>query len=385
MIRASGNTTDNSSRTAGRSPFRSLLGAVLAVVVILYAASWALGAWVNRHNLTLDVVDIQSPQCLQLKLDALSRSTGFKVVLLGDSVVAGRALEKQGDPAWRQHNLAELLQQRLQTLLPQQHVQVVNLAMDGALPADLESTAAAIARCKPDAVVVDVGLRSFSRDFAGPGEQHSRPWLAQFDDQTLPTATRPAEALATRIDVAVENAGGQIVPLYTYRDFLQRRFLGGPPAEALARLRDRTAAWLGAPQPSAAAEADDPAMLMLKMMHRYASVDLAADNPQAAAFERLLDRLSRESPLVVAFYAQEDRTQIGDVLSLSRYEPLREQLDALIQQHNRTGRFSYLGSIPGLQPSNYLDLTHVNRQGHELMADAIATQIARMTEHRGTR
>jgi hypothetical protein len=45
-------------------------------------------------------VEVRSPAALFARLDYLSRFDGFKVAVLGDSIVHGRSLEDHGDPEW---------------------------------------------------------------------------------------------------------------------------------------------------------------------------------------------------------------------------------------------------------------------------------------------
>src|SRR5260370_41796291 len=104
----------------------SLLVADLATVVVR-----------SGTGLPDRVVDIQHPTTLMAKLDRLRSAPGPKIVLVGDSLIYGGILEEFDDPDWREHGLAEQLAVELRER-PGYHPFVMNLGINGALPADLE-------------------------------------------------------------------------------------------------------------------------------------------------------------------------------------------------------------------------------------------------------
>src|SRR5258708_16042840 len=155
-----------------------------SVVVLFFYVDCLVNYFVIRRGAINDIVDIQSASVLEAKLGFLKRFHGYKVVLLGDSIIYGAVLYEHGDAAWREHNLANILARRIRKELPDRDVLVMNLGMNGALPGDLEILIRLLDDCNPDLMIVDVSLRSFSEDFAAPSKRLSRPWLAELDKRS---------------------------------------------------------------------------------------------------------------------------------------------------------------------------------------------------------
>jgi len=344
-----------------------MLGGGLLVLLALLDAGMALV--VDRSKCPAEIVDIQTPSILYAKLEYLRRFSGYKVAMLGDSVVFGHALAEHGDRQWREHNLARLIEERIRSEVPHRDVLVMNLALNGALPADLERMEQFVAACKTDVLIFDLGLRSFSSDFSRPEAIYSRPWLAQMtygsNGRFTVRSSNPTRGQA------LEQAGAALAlehsPLHRLRDLLQYRFLDGQPREAVAAFRLRLNRAMGAPSPPAE---DDEIVLLLKAQRRFQGINLAADNPQRQALERLLARLAASRQKTLVFYAKEDPARIENLLDPERYQRLRAELDGLIARYTGPD-LVYLPPVESLRSQDYLDHSHVTYAGYEILAAAM--------------
>jgi hypothetical protein len=344
-----------------------LLGGGLVVLLALLDRGMALV--VDWSKCPAEIVDIQTPSILYAKLEYLRRFPGYKVAMLGDSVVFGRALAEHGDRLWREHNIARLIEERIRREAPKRDVLVMNLALNGALPADVERMEQFVAACGLDLLIFDVGLRSFSSDFSRPEAIYSRSWLAQmsYGPEGRVAIRHSGPSLGQAVEETAAELALQYSALYRFRDLLQYRFLDGPPREAVAAFRVRLDQALGAPaQPTE----DDEIVLLLKAQRRFQGVNLAADNPQRQALERLLARLAASRQKALVFYAKEDPARIDNLLEPERYRRLRADLDALVARYMGPA-LVYLPPLESLQPEDYLDHSHVTYAGYQLLAGAM--------------
>jgi len=358
-----------------------LIKAVLlggGLVVLLALMNWGMAVVVERSNCPADLVDIQTPSILYAKLEYLRRFPGYKVAMLGDSVVFGHALAEHGDPLWREHNIGCLIEERIRREVPDRDVLVMNLALNGALPADVDRMEQFAASCGMDLLIFDVGLRSFSSDFSRPEAVYSRPWLARisYGPGGRLALGRSSPSLGQAVEGAAVSFALQYLPLYRLRDLLQYRFLDGPPREAVAALRLRLNRALGAPARPAE---DDEIVLLLKAQRRFQGINLAADNPQRHALERLLARVAASRQKALVFYAKEDPARIDNLIDPERYRGLRAELDGLIA-HYTGPDLVYQPPLASLQPQDYLDHSHVTYAGYQLLAAAMWDRLRPLVE-----
>ena len=257
------------------------------------------------------------------KLDCLCRFPGYKVALIGDSVVFGHSLAEHGNRLWRQHGLAPLLAERIAHERPRGGLMVMNLGLNGAARR-FGTMRRFLAACRPDLLVCDVGLRSFSSDFAAPEARYSRKWLAEMS--YVPERPFVAPWPGHEVDVAATRLALRYSSLCKYRDFLQYRCLDGPPHSPCG------AGGCGSTLFGAAAggQKEDEMVLMLQGQRRFQGVNLDADNPQRQAFQRMLRALADSRQKTLLFYAKEDPARIENLIDGPRYRALRTQLDGLI-------------------------------------------------------
>jgi len=364
---------DNCPR-AGR--FRQQLLATVAVVGLIFLALEGLLRVVVEPDVANAIVDIQTQATLQAKLLYLKRFPGRRVVLLGDSLVLGLSLRDAGDAQWRQHNLATLLQQRIESRFPERPALVMNLAINGALPADLEGLVDAVLSCDPDLIIFDLGLRGFSADFSPPDARYARPWL-QPAAAVSRGPQRLVASLRRRIDRAVVQPVNAQFGTLRLHDLAWQAYAGCDLRQVLVHCRqslqkacqtlsddDDTLETLGA----------GDLELVLKARTRFESVNLAAENPQRLACQRLLVRLRDSGRKAVLFYARENPDLRDQVIAPERYYDLRGELDRLIATHLGPA-MRYVPGVSTLEPDLYLDLVHVDAEGNERIVECLWPEV----------
>jgi lysophospholipase L1-like esterase len=346
-----------------------------SIVLSLWAIDGLVHRAVERTGLLADVVDIQTPSILFAKLDYLRNFRGPKIVLLGDSIVFGRTLHEHGDRQWRQHNLSSRIADCVRQDLHGEDTLVLNLGINGALPADLECLERLLRSCPVDLVVFDVNLRSFSSDFSQPDTLLSRPWLAEIDigpDGRLQRscAARPfTEQMETRCNTFLTNYWH----CYRLRDFLQLRLLDDQPSAFCQHLRGAIDQAAKPQTESTASELDDDFILLLKARARYKSVNSRPDNPQRQALERLLHSLVQRRQRTVVFYAKENPEVAADLMEADRYPATVAALSAAIAKYTGPD-LVFVPPVPVLRPEHYLDHIHLNAAGYEVLADCLWAQ-----------
>ncbi|MBO0699692.1 MAG: SGNH/GDSL hydrolase family protein [Zavarzinella sp.] len=322
------------------------------------------------------VVDIQTESALKAKLDRLEAFHGKRVVLIGDSVVLGLTLKDTGDPQWESKTITAQLRRRLEEAFPGEPVLVANLALNGALPADLDRLVELVLPARPDLIILDVGLRGFSADFTGPGTVHSRDWLNRTG------ATKRARGMerllgATRkgIDRGINEPVRRRWRLLNLRDLAAQALLGADVRQALVRQREALRVALAAlyqdPMDDLGA---DELELVLKARTRLESVHLGEDNPQRQALVTMLSRIQAANQPTLIFYARENPELRDQVLRPERYYDLRTELDALITAHLGS-QVRYVPGVPSLDADRYLDLVHVDAEGFRRVVDALWPEI----------
>jgi hypothetical protein len=317
-----------------------------------------------------ELVDLRTPAMLFAKLEYLRKFPGYKVVLLGDSVVYGESLRQHGDRRWREHNLARLLQNRLQARLPERPVLVLNLAINGCLPADLERLNELLEPCHPDLVVFDLNLRAFSADFAAADKQCCRPWLQRVSiDPAGRYVEHPQDtSLLDALQCDAKNFLNHHSKLYALRELTQYRLYDTEAAAALA-LRHPAAA-----EPQLDTDLSPEAFKLMQARRRYRSITLDSSNPQWRALKRTLAYLTEPGQPTVVFYARENPDDLDDIINPSRYRAHLDRLESLLGRYQGPG-FRYVPPIDAIPASCYLDHVHVDYTGYQVVADYLVNEI----------
>lgn len=350
------------SETASSGPavVWRLLGVVAAVLVALVLADLALRAVGRATGFVRTDVEIASPAALYAKIADLTEvEKPRRVALLGDSLVLGKAMRDAGVADWRAENLAA----RLRVANPA--LRVENLAMNGALPSDIEPVVRALVAAGVGAVVLDVNLRHFSSDFSGEAAQFSRIWLRDF--ALTPEGRIARSAASGWIDGPVEAVALNHWYTYRVRDVLRQSILGDDPYEAVVALRNRAnAAFLPPPD-----LLDSDLRLILNARARYQSVAVAESQPQVASLLRMIRMLRDADVPAVVFYATERPDVVPDITEPALHKRRLETLAGLIQA-NGGPRLRYLGPRDDLVAGDFIDHVHVLPGGYAKYAASIS-------------
>lgn len=303
-------------------------------------------------------VDIQHPTVLLAKLDRLRSAPHPKVALLGDSLVYGGILQ-ESDPDWREHGLGPQLADALGG-----SPFVMNLGIDGALPADLEALAPLVAACDVDWIVLDVHLRPFSADFSDPARRMSRPWLRDLAaDADGRVRWRPADGDLTRqLTASLADASAAV----RNRMLVQENLLSSAAARRPA---------LRPPVPVSETDAEVQAMVKLAQLKaRLGRLELDPAAPQPAALQRMLRDLSARGQRHVVFYATENPDLLPDVLEPEVRAAHYERLVRLVRDAQGPDGV-FVPPIPELTGSHFIDFTHVNADGYAVLARRLAAEM----------
>jgi lysophospholipase L1-like esterase len=318
----------------------------LAIIGLALAGLDLLVAGVCRAtNIPDRVTEIQQPSTLLAKLDRLKTAPGPKIVLVGDSLVHGGSLEEAGDPDWREHGLGVQLAAELASR-PGYHPYVMNLGINGILPADLEYLVPLVVACDVEWILFDVHLRPFSTDFSLPDRQMARPWL-----RTLSI-----------------NDGH----IWDHSAILRNRTL------IQENLISTRAAHRPALRPSTTLSATDVEVQSLvklaQLKGRLGTLDLGPDGQQAAAVTRLLSWLAARGQRHVVFYAKENPALLPDVMDSDDFAARYDSVVQLVKGiQGPTGVF--VPPVPELQPEHFIDFTHLTAEGYRLLARRLAVEI----------
>jgi hypothetical protein len=362
-------------QTSPVSNFKSrvmpLTTARTCLLVVLATTGAYLGADVVRPKVVSDdelaarPIDIQTPDGLIPKLEALCRHSGPKIVVAGDSLIFGETMQAHGDPDWRDHTLPAQLQQDLQSRNPELHVMVLNLGINGMLPGDLEHLTRLLAACRVDWLVVNVHLRPFSRDFWPEASRLARPWLRHLEATNGTFQYRPSEPSARdQVEREPWSTLREASGTYRHREAIQSIAIESPAATAVQGIRNRIV-------PKAATRSrTDSGILLLQLKERMKSVEITDDNPQVQALDRALRQWSASGARALVFYARENPNQLDELIEPDRYQHLTGELERRIR--GRYPGVAFANSCPALTPSDYLDFSHLNHAGYRALTSYLS-------------
>ncbi|MBN1943458.1 MAG: SGNH/GDSL hydrolase family protein [Phycisphaerae bacterium] len=308
--------------------------------------------------------EILLPGMVELKLDALKRHDGETVVLLGDSLILGKVLQKYRPSDWRSRTLDALLEAKIRLAYPGRNVKVMNLGMNGALPTDIASLGERVVAEKPSLIVMDIGLRDFSADFIPPEDQRSRPWLEEPSFEMTPTGVNQW------INSRLQRIASRVWKTYAFRDWLHQVFFDGRPSEAIKR---RLEEYEHAPRQM---QTDADLLLLIKARKRFRSITLNPEHPQVKALECFLKLCQRREVPLVLFYAQEAPEKRSYLLPEKEYNALKEDLRALVATYEGPRRV-YLPGCTSIPQKEYIDHVHVSAEGYPLLVEYLWPAISR--------
>lgn len=365
-------------QSSGRAVLLRLATAVAVLIGFLAVLDVVLRIVAPASGAFQVAVDVQTPATLYAKVEELRKAEGVKVAVLGDSLIFGRAMRDKGDKAWQAHTLSSQLQRWLAEKHPGRPVSVSNFGMNGTLPADLDNLVRIVLAAKPDVVVFDLSLRSFSRDFDRDGDLRTRDWLDALrvsDDGTYSTAGRGI----------VKWSQDQLINhwfLYRSRDFFQALLFDGSPLNFLTGLRDQADKWFRGSKKTAEDDLGDVVLLM-RARSRYEKIDLAADNPQRQALDRVLQRLAAVKQPTLIFYATENPSVLPELLPRAKFDELQGQLAQIISSQSPGGVF--VGPLAIYPAADFLDHVHLNEAGYRRLTEVLGPRINDLILQRKTR
>lgn len=364
-----------SAATQGLRVVAHLIGVIAAVAAILFVVDRGLRLFESRTNFVQREVEIQGPATLFAKISDMMRVPAERrIALLGDSLIFGSAMQQAGVSNWREQNLAAHLRSEM-TAKSVGPVEIFNLGMNGALPADIEKIVNALSTVGVRAVVLDVNLRHFSRDFASPQTTLSRPWLANFRISSGGLLLDPHDGGA--FDSAVDTLAVNYWYTYRVRDQLRLWLLGQSPYELVQNLRDRINSLF---RPGGDL-LDSDMRQILNARARYSDIVLAPENPQIAALTRLVRKLRDEKVPTVIFYATERPDVIDSITDPTLHRQRLAQLADIIER-NRGKSVVYLGPLGTLVPDDFIDHVHVLPAGYRKYSEMLAQRLTELTNAR---
>jgi lysophospholipase L1-like esterase len=352
--------------------WRELLGVGLIVGLFFMAFDGILCAWVETWAIRDHVLDLQSPTMLHAKIDFMRRHTGFKVALLGDSVILGLSLKEHGDPDWKKHSLGALLSHQLTDALPGKDILVMNLGLNGALPQDLAHLARHLCAAQPDLTIADLGLRAFSADFDKPGQALSRPWLETMTIQDNGDYCEKGNAGSDRFESWCKSTAVNRWKWYALRDTLQGIALAGTPRQWCEACRNRIRKSLTNDPPMSSDLAE--LVLLMKASRRFANIQMAPEHRQCQGLEELLRSAQEHRWKLLLFYARENPAVRDSLLDPQVYEQHRQELREIIQPF-LSAHIRYHEGAEHLTEQYYLDHVHMNAHGNLALLDTLWPEI----------
>lgn len=339
---------------AASHPWR-LVGGLIAAVLALPLAGECLARYaLGKTALAATVVDIQTPETLCEKITYARGFSGRKILVMGDSLAFGRAMRDHGDGQWRAHELGSAIGRAL----PMSNAQtlILNLGLNGGLPADQVQMLRALSGVTFDAIVSTISVRSFATDFALQKAAYSRAWLAGV---SCPPAAAPSVA------GAVERGFSAVSAFFRSRDLIQRAVFDGTPLEIISNLSKRLRSPEKPDEPSLVPA--DPQVLLLAK-GRFSRISFDEPHAQVAAFKEFRRLSTAAARKVVFVYGKEAGKLLPSLISRAVYEAHRQRLRDLVAPGNSVAYADQL-DIPS---TRYIDYVHVDAEGYRLIAGQIA-------------
>ena len=340
---------------------------LITLCVFLFAGEVLARYLTVAFSLAETQVDVQTPSQLFAKIEWFARHPGQKIAVIGDSVVYGATMGQHGHENWRHDTLSRQLQ-----ALYDEETLVMNFGMNGLLPADSFILGKILTQAGADALVVNIGLRAFSADFANPDKAFSRPWLKHMAWQNSRVIFAHEEVRDILHDSALslEAFLKQNSALYQMLELAQMYLFDGKPHDWIKTTHSQlNAAW----QKTNTGLSPD-ILLQLQTKSRFSTIGLRPDTPQVNALQNIL---SGEWGIpTVVFYAKENPAQIETLIRKKKFDDFHDALDRLVSAAAASGEHvSYLSAPAELRPEHFLDLVHVNSVGYSIYARAIKKEL----------
>jgi lysophospholipase L1-like esterase len=339
------------------------LGVAIVLLLLELAASMARPRW----HFPFD--RFESAEEVLLRLRSIPPSQPY-VLVMGDSVMVDGALRRAGVPDAKECSISVLLSRLLQQKAPDSSV--VSLAMEGALSDDY----AAILRLVemhhrlPAAVMLQVDYRLLSPVNDSPAL--SRDWLRPYGGggagSSGTAGYQPAAKIVRPIDAFVREHllfdSNLYLLLRGGRRLLRERVLGA--------LTERS----GVPPP------EDDAVLRLLVARYYQSPLPLTEGRPVLVVERIIDHLLERNVPVLICFTPVNFEFLGDRINAPMYQfnvnEFRERLHARYQSDPRFRLAVFEDAVP---TPLFLDHTHFNAAGNELLARMMAREFEMLWLH----
>lgn len=355
---------------------RQWIFGIAAAALLVVIIDWQLGLASSRSDLVVEAVDVHTPETYLAKLTELHDRPWPRIVLIGDSQVVGATMAEHGDGDWRRHTLDRQIEARLRRVPGFANATVVNIGANGLLPADEEWVVKDAIAAGANAVVLNVSIRAFSKDFDRPEDEFARPWLVKLCRESgAPLPRDCTRAGLGRLSAWLGDAW------WTYRvlDLIETRFLGGPLKDLLPNAANRLFRRLRGGEPP---DDDASLALMLRARARFESVDFDPGHRQVVALKRMLNELAKTASVV--YYTKENPLLFNQLMEPAKAEHVRQQILAALEGASGHS-LRVMPPVADLRVSDFLDFMHLNQHGYSIMADHIVPALRELLPAGGTR
>ena len=321
-------------RVGGRLPLPGLAWGLLLALVLAWLASWA---WpITDEDPAGPALD--SPAALRSALSVAGSDPAHRrVLVMGDSVVAGTLLERRLGAGWERHRLVPLMNQAIPASAS---VSIHELSSPGMLPADLLLLVEQLQELDPDGeleLLVELNLRYFSQAYAAEPDTHALPFL-------------------------LDGGGGGGAP--SWEDLHRTRGGFGGLRARLVR------AWSRAfPELNGAGDLDPelaPALYQLRVRPHYLQLELGPDSAQVQALRDLVALLRAEGRQATFFLTPLDESFLVPAGSEQQLYDAAVQVGRLLDD-DALVRLVDLNTR-ALGPGDFLDHCHPTADGNRLLA-----------------
>ena len=351
------------------SNFFRILAASTGILLLLVLFDYGVEVVVNRSGILADAVDLQSGASLYSKIIYLKNVQGPSVAVIGDSTVVGAEMEEAGEPDWRAHTIDEVIKRNLK-----EPATVVNLGLNGAVVTDLERLVRTAVAAQPELLLISLDLGSFSMIDA-KNDNFSRSWVRSFEmspDGELHDSLAAKQSFVGRVNDSVDAFLNRYSFIYRTRNFMQWRFLEGPPAEIVRKSVRHLVNFLRGEgmcdrrvKLSAAA---------LRLTRHYDAIDLSENNPQVVALHSLLKFLKDSGQKTIIFYVPPNPDQRFQLESQARYVQQWARIKGLLSSAS-SPNLTFIRDPKAPPPSEYNDDIHFTEQGYEDFVRANLAQV----------
>jgi hypothetical protein len=241
-------------------------------------------------------------------------------------------------------------------------VLVVNLGVNGLLPADLKYVVHDALDAGASALVFNVSMRGFSSDFETADTMSVRPWLARLCRER--GEAQPCDEKGRLLNKS---------RLYETMDLLQQRFLGGPLRDAIVTASNAAFdRWL---RPADSEDIEGSLTLMIRARSRFDRVSFDPGSLQVRAFHQTLDEIKARNGRSVVFYTTENGQEFDQIMDHDRATRIRSQILSFLAPY-ASPTLKIVPPLETIPVEHFLDFMHLDAQGYRILAQRIAPLVS---------